>query len=164
MREALEQAEKDISVYREDIIAKLLEFARTDLLFFWGEKRDLYLKQQVEWQPILDWAGELLHINLKSTDGLEVPENEVLQNPLEQVLKLMSDKELACYYAAALNMRSNLLALALVKGRIDARTAGKLSYLEELWQNDLWGTDAEAESRREERCKELQEIEDYLKK
>ena len=164
MRRTLEQAEKDISAYREDIVFKLLEFARTDLLFFWGEKRDLYLKQQTEWQPILDWAGNLLHINLKTTDGLEVPENEVLQNPLEQVLRSMTDKELACYYAAALNMRSNLLALALVKGRIDSETAGKLSYLEELWQNDLWGTDVEAAGRRGERFQELQEIEDYLKK
>ena len=164
MKEALEQAEKDISAYREEIVAKLLEFARTDLLFFWGEKRELYLKQRAEWQPILDWAGKLLHIDLKSTDSLEVPENGALQNPLEQVLRSMTDKELACYYAAALNMRSNLLALALVKGRIDAETAGKLSYLEELWQNDLWGTDDEAVGRREERFKELHGIEDYLKK
>ena len=142
MKKTLDKAVKEIGQYREEIEKKLLEFARTDLLFFWGEKRDLYLKQKTEWQPIINWVEDALKV----------------------AFERMNDKELACYYAAALNMKSVLLALALIKGKINAETAGKLSYLEELWQNEMWGNDEEASRRRKERCDELVEIESYLKK
>ena len=164
MKETLDKAVKEIEQYREEIEKKLLEFARSDLLFFWGEKRDLYLKQKTEWQPIIDWIEESLKVKVNKTDKLDVPDNEEMQKPLKNVFDKMSNKELACYYAAALNMKSVLLALALVKGRIDAETAGKLSYLEELWQNEIWGSDDEAIKRRKERCEELALIESYLKK
>ncbi len=162
MKQKLDQAVTEIAQHREDIIAKLLEFAKTDLLFFWGENRELFLHQQEKWLPILDWAAQELRVNLQKTHTLDVPENSQLNGPLAQMLRAMSDKELACYYAAALNMRSTLLALALVKGRIHAEEACELSYLEELWQNKLWGKDEEAVSRRQERCEELKEIESYL--
>ncbi|MBE6468163.1 MAG: hypothetical protein E7004_06210 [Alphaproteobacteria bacterium] len=164
MKKTLDKAVKEIGQYREEIEKKLLEFARTDLLFFWGEKRDLYLKQKTEWQPIIDWVEESMKVKVKKTDKLDVPDNEEMQKPLKVAFAKMSDKELACYYAAALNMKSVLLALALVKGKINAQTAGKLSYLEELWQNEMWGNDEEAAKRRKERCDELVEIESYLKK
>lgn len=164
MKKTLDKAVKEIGQYREEIEKKLLEFARTDLLFFWGEKRDLYLKQKNEWQPIINWVEESLKVKVKKTDKLDTPDNEEMQKPLKTAFAKMSDKELACYYAAALNMKSVLLALALVKGRINAETAGKLSYLEELWQNEMWGADEEAVKRRKERCDELAIIESYLKK
>ena len=164
MRKTLDKATKEISCYKKDIIEKLLEFARTDLLFFWGEKRDLYLKQINEWQPILDWVQNLVKVEIKKTDKLDVPDNEKMQIPLKKIFEEMSDKELACYYAAALNMKSVLLALAMIKGRITAKEAGRLSYLEELWQNEKWGSDDDAVLKRKERCRELEVIEDYLKK
>lgn len=163
MKKILDQAVREIGEHREEIIAKLLELARTDLLFFWGENKDLFLRQKEKWMPILDWAGDLLKAKLEKTDKLDVPENKEMKAPMAKVLNEMSNKELACYYAAALNMRSALLALALVKGKIDAKEACDLSYLEELWQNEMWGTDPEAKEKRQERCEELQEIEKYLK-
>ena len=164
MKKILDKAVKEIGQYRGEVESKLLEFARTDLLFFWGEKRDLYLKQEKEWQPIINWVEDSLKVKVKKTDKLNTPDNEEMQKPLKTAFAKMSDKELACYYAAALNMKSVLLALALVKGKINAKTAGKLSYLEELWQNEMWGRDEEAVKRRKERCDELVEIESYLKK
>ena len=164
MKKILDKAVKEIGQYREEIEKKLLDFAKTDLLFFWSEKKDLYLKQKSEWQPIIDWVGDVLKVDVKITSSLDTPDNEEMQKPLKIVFSKMNDKEMACYYAAALNMKSVLLALALVKGKIDADTAGKLSYLEELWQNEIWGSDEEASNRRKERCDELLEIESYLKK
>lgn len=164
MHNILDKAVNEISLYRDDIVEKLLEFAKTDLLFFWGDKRDLYMRQQKEWQPILDWVKELIDVEVNTTDKIDVPNNDKIQIPLKNIFVEMSDKELACYYAASLNMKSVLLALALIKGRIDANEAGRLSYLEELWQNEMWGTDDDAEKRRLERCSELKKIESYLKR
>ena len=164
MKKTLDKAVKEIELYREEIENKLLEFARSDLLLFWGEKRDLYLKQKTEWQPIIDWIEESLKVRVNKTDRLDIPDNEAMQKPLKKAFAKMNSKELACYYAAALNMKSVLLALALVKGKINAETAGRLSYLEELWQNEIWGADEEAVKRRKDRCDELAVIESYLKK
>lgn len=163
MKNELEKAMKEIGLYRKDVEEKILEFARTDLLFFWGEKKELFEKQQKEWQPILDWVEERINARIKTTTSLNVPDNEFLQHPLKVIVEEMSDKELACFYAAALNMKSVLLGLALIKGRIDAEEAGRLSYLEELWQNEIWGKEIEAQKRREERCEELKVIERFLR-
>lgn len=164
MQKTLDKAVREIAEYRNDIEAKLLEYAKTDLLFFWGEKRDLYIRQKDEWQPILDWVENLAKVEIAKTDKLDVPDNSRLQKPLAKIFAAMNDKELACYYAATLNMKSVLLALALVKGRISAQKAGELAYLEELWQNEMWGTDCEAQKRRDERCAELKIIESFLNK
>ena len=163
MKNELEKAMKEIGLYRKDVEEKILEFARTDLLFFWGEKKELFEKQQKEWKPILDWVEERINARIKTTTSLDVPDNEFLQHPMKVVVEEMSDKELACFYAAELNMKSVLLALALIRGRIDAEEAGRLSYLEELWQNEIWGKEIEAQKRREERCEELKVIERFLR-
>ena len=76
MQKELDQAVLEIKDYRKDIIQKLLEFAATDVLFFWGEKKELYLRQEQEWRPILDWAENLLKVKLETTCSLNVPKNE----------------------------------------------------------------------------------------
>ena len=162
IKDILKQSVSEIKLHKKDIVNKLLEFARTDLLFFWAEKKELLLRQQEQWFPILEWAENLMNITLSKTQSLDMPKNDVLQNPLAEILQKMTDKELACFYLAALNMRSVLLALALIKRRITAETAYQLSYLEELWQNEKWGIEEEAVCRREERHKELLEIESFL--
>ena len=76
----------------------------------------------------------------------------------------LSDKELSGFYVAALNMRSVLLALALVKGKISASEAFELSELEELYQARKWGVDQIAETRRDSIKKILISAEQYLRK
>lgn len=162
MENILDKAVDEIKRYKSKIIAELMEFAKTDLLLFWDDKPDLYLQQEKEWGPILTWVEQELNIKLNKSCNLEVPNNMEFQNLLKMVLVNMPDKELACYYAAALNMKSVLLALALIKGRVDAENASRLSYLDELWQNNLWGIDEEALARRADRGNELKKIEGYL--
>ena len=60
-------------------------------------------------------------------------------------------------------MKSVLLAIALVKKKLNADEAFNAAYLEELWQAESWGVEEEAEKRRSELKKELHEIEDFLK-
>ena len=106
-----------------------------------------------------------MHTEIVTTDGLDVPkENEKIVDELKVFLEKLSDKKLTALYLAALDMRSVILAMALVQGRLDAEEAYKAAWLEELWQAEKWGIDPEADSKRLEQKKDLQEIEAFLKR
>ncbi len=161
--EKLKQATEEIAQYRQDIIKRLLQYAGTDLLLFWGTNKDLVAKQEKLWQPLLEWAKEEFQTQFVKTQQLDVPiQDKQTGVRLKLFLESLSDKELAAYYLAALNMRSVLLAAALVKGRITAKQAFEAAYLEELYQAEVWGSDDEAEAKRQERLQELCDIEKFL--
>lgn len=158
----LEQAVKEIDINRVKMQKQLLDFAETDLLFFFSDKPELVVWQQQKWQPIIEWAEELFGIKIHVTSELAVPDNHELKDVLPKMFQEVSDKEFCCWYAATLNLRSVLLGLAMIKGKISAQKATELSYLEELWQNEQWGEDEQALSVRRQKNEELSEIESFL--
>lgn len=164
MQTDLKAALKDVSQNREAVIDKLVEFSGTDMLLFWGENKDLIERQQQLWQPILDWAQQTMDMELKTTQGIDVPEqDEETGTRMRAFLNSLSDRELLAFFKAALDMRSVLLAAALVKGRLTAEQAFEAAFVEELWQSENWGVVEEAQQRREELKAELIEIENFLK-
>lgn len=164
MTEKLQKLTEDIGEHRAEIIDKLVQFSLTDMLLFWGQEKDLIARQEEEWAPLLKWAQQELDAQMVTTHGLNVPEeNKASGYKLKKFMEGLSDKELVAFYAAALNMRSVLLAAALVKGRINAEQAFKAAYLEELWQSENWGTDEDSEKRRGELKEELLQIEHFLR-
>lgn len=164
MKEQLEKMSRDVAQQRSEIIDKLVQFSLTDLLLFWGTDKDLIARQEAQWGPLLQWVKEELDSPFVKTQGLEVPEeNKEVGYRLKRFLEGLSDKELTAFYSAALDMRSVLLAAALVKGRINADEAFRAAFLEELWQSENWGTVDDAEQKRMELKQELVEIEKFLK-
>ena len=160
----LTQATKEIVAYRTDIINNLLKFATMDMLLFWGTDESLQAKQAEEWEPVLKWAREEFGGKYKATQSLEIQkENLDSGEGLKNFLEKLSDKQLAAFYLAALNMRSVLLASALVKGKINSEQAYKAASLEEIFQAEKWGKDIEAEAKRKERKQELTDIEKFLR-
>ena len=126
----LEKTAKEIGKSREEIIDRLVQFALTDMLLFWGQNKSLVERQEKTWGPLLEWANEEINTKFIRTQGLDVPEQEKTSGyRLKMFLEKLSDKELAAFYAAALNMKSVLLAAALVKGRINAKQAFEAAYL-----------------------------------
>lgn len=160
----LEKAAVEIGADRREIADKIENFMMTDMLLFWGTEKDLVVRQEKLWGPILEWAKQVFEADFVKTHGLDVPEqDEKSGEKLRSFINNLSDRELAAFYLAALNMRSVLLAAALVKGRISAEEAYKAAYLEELWQAENWGADEEAEKKRGELRCELIDIEKFLK-
>lgn len=160
----LKAALADIAANREEIIDKLVQFSQTDMLLFWGENKDLMERQKLLWGPILQWASDSMELKLKTTSSLDVPEQEKKTGyKMRLFLKSLSDKELLAFFKAALDMRSVLLAAALVKGRLTAEDAFHAAFIEELWQSENWGVVEEAEQKRNELKQELIEIEKFLK-
>lgn len=165
MTENLQIMMQDVGQHREEIINKLVQFSLTDMMFFWGQERDLIESQEKEWTPLLEWAKQEFETDFVITNGLDVPEeNKQSGYRLKLFMEGLSDKELTAFYVAALNMRSVLLAVALVKGKVNAEQAFKASFLEELWQAKNWGSDEDANQRLAALKQELIEVEAFLKK
>ena len=163
--EKLKLAVDEIKEHRQDIIAKLVMFSKTDSLLFWGKDDELAAKQEQLWTPILIWAGKALHADYKTTDGLQtVEQSKTALTGMQNFMENMSDKELAAFYLASMNTKSELLAAALVKGHINAEQAFNAACLEELYQAEKWGHDKFADSRRETLKNELCDIEKFLQK
>ena len=161
----LEKTAKEIAKNREEVINRLVQFALTDMLLFWGQNKELVERQEKIWGPILKWASYEVNTKFIKTQSLDVPsQEEKSAERLKMFMESLSNKELAAFYVAALNMKSVLLASALIKGKINAKQAFEAAYLEELWQAENWGVEEEAEKRRQEVRLELKDIEEFLKK
>ncbi len=161
--EKLKQAVGEIQERREDVIDRLLQFAPTDSLLFWGNNEDLVKKQEQLWSPVLNWANREINTKYITTRDLNVPEqDEYSLNNLKNFMENLSDKELAAFYLASVNMKSELLAAALVKGHISAEQAFDAANLEELWQTEHWGKESVSEERRQSLKRELHDIEQFL--
>lgn len=156
--------EKDIKENKTQIIKKLAEFSFSDVLLFWSGNEDIKKIQNEKWSPILHWIDERFALKMEKTETLKVLEsNEQNRKSFEDILDEMPIRTLSCFYLAAVRMQSPLLALALVENKITASEAFELSYLEEIYQNQKWGSDLAAENKRQSIKNELQEIEKYLK-
>lgn len=155
--------EQDVQKNKNAIIDRLVNFALNDVLLFWSTDKKVQKEQEKNWSPIIVWANQTVNVDFKKTDSLEVQsENVNTSSRLKDYLSSLSDKELSGFYIAALNMRSVLLALALVKGKINANKAFELSELEELYQARKWGTEPVAEARRNSIKNLLISTEKYL--
>ena len=121
-------------------------------------------RKQKLWRQILDWAQQKVNVHLKTTQGIDVPEQEEEMNSrLRTFLDGLDDRQLLAFFKAALDMRSVLLAAALVKGKISAEQAFEAAFVEELWQSENWGVVEETAQRWKQLKSELKEIETFLK-
>lgn len=164
MKENWNTAVEEISKKRDEVIEKLLHFSLTDMLLFWSDNKELLQYQKKLWQPVLDWVQQALKVQLKITNTINVPQQD--ENTGQQIREFLiglNDKELAAFFKAALNMRSVLLAAALVKGKIGAEEAFEAAYAEEIWQAKHWGSVEEAEQKRQQLKEELLDIESFLR-
>jgi chaperone required for assembly of F1-ATPase len=130
-------------------IDAIAEYGETDLLCYRGEDHRLAAVQALEWQPLLDWAAEALDAPLIVTIGIR----HVAQPPaslaaLKRAVAALPPLELTAIGLVVPLLGSLVLGLALAHGRLDGAEATRLARVDESWQQDFWGEDAEALARR----------------
>lgn len=156
--------QEDVENHREEIIEKLIIFSRSDALLFWSPDESLRKEQEKLWLPVLVWANNTLNTDFKSTTGLEVENTDKKRYfELKNFLEGLSGKEITALYLTAINTRSVLLGVAMVKGYGNAEQIFDLAELEELYQANRWGREEVAEARRQSIKDTLKSIEKYLK-
>lgn len=158
---------RDVEQYvlqnKEKIVSLLAEYVLTDTILFWSDEKDLNFLQQEKWQPIIDFVNKEIGINLQKTYKITPPnENNLYQEAFKIYIRTLYLKELTALYLGATELKSVLLSIAFVKKKISATEAFNLSFLEEFFQNKSWGTDKEAENKKEQIKETILKIEEYL--
>ena len=149
---------------RKVMIAQILGFARSDLVCYRAEfPAELVARQSASWDPLLTWAVSVYGANLRRGNGIAfVAQTDEALSSLERALSKHSHFALAALHTAAHVSGSAIVALALAAGRLDPESAFAVSHLDEIYQAERWGSDAEAEVRRQTVKKELFEIHRYF--
>ncbi len=128
---------------------EVLAYATTDLLCYRAAAPpDLVARQEQAWQPLLDWAASTFGARLTVTTAiLPIEQPEAAVQRLRAAVEALADWPLVGLHAATTALGSLVLGLALAAGRIDAGQALTASLLDELFEIERWGPDAETERR-----------------
>jgi chaperone required for assembly of F1-ATPase len=130
-----------------DAIAR---YAESDLLCYRAETpEELVARQAREWQPWLDWVALTYDAPLRVARGVGyVKQHRDSVAALRRAVAKLDVAALAALGVAVPALGSLVLGLALAEARLDAATAHSLGALDELYQAEAWGEDAEAVTRR----------------
>ena len=136
---------------RARIVGEVAGYGRADMLCYRAEAPpELVRRQHERWQPWLDWAAEMHGARLAVAHGVMFAEQPpAALAALARAVEAQDDWRLAALMQATHAMGSLVLGLALVAGRIEAEAASALAALDETYQIERWGEDAEAAARRD---------------
>lgn len=152
---------RDLADYAIDIVAQdresaingLLPYAETDTLCYRGDAGEALHERQLEvWEPLLTTAETRWDIHFNRIEGIiHQPQPPQTMQRLRGVLAAEGDFTLAALNTLASLSASLVIGLAALASDADAEALWNAANLEEDWQAELWGKDAEAEARRERR-------------
>lgn len=154
-----------VSQERDAVVASVLAYAETDLLCYRAEQpAALVERQAATWQPLLDWAALELDAPMAVTRGVlptSQPRSSV--EALRTVLDRFDDFHLAAVGHATGLSGSIVVALALAAARVTAEQAFDAASIDEAYQLETWGADAEAAARLAHQRREIAATDRFLR-
>jgi len=142
---------------RPEVIAAVMRFAEHELLCYRAsEPAELVARQAEVWDPMLDWAARRYDARLSVAKGLmSVTQPAGALEKLREAVAGYDNYALAALHVMASVTGSLVLALALADGAISPAQAFLLSRLDEDYQAERWGADAEAVARARALAREM---------
>jgi chaperone required for assembly of F1-ATPase len=135
---------------RDLIVNEVADYAGTDLLCYRAEHPPaLTALQHAVWQPLIEWASQRYGAILAVTSGVVPAEQSPsAMQAFAAAVAAQDDFRLTALHTLTACCGSIVIALALMEGRLDAEAAFTTSQLDETFQIEAWGEDAEAATRR----------------
>ncbi len=135
-----------ISPEREPFARGLAQFGESDLLCYRAEGPAPLVRRQAEhWDPILDWARRRFDVAFEIAIGIvHRPQPPATLDRLYATVLARTPVELAGLSPLVTVSSSLLIALAVADQAIGLDAAWNAATLDEQWQTEKWGEDAEA--------------------
>ena len=143
----------------EETRAEIAAYAGSDLLCYRADApQTLAERERAAFDPVLDWAAQALGARFRLAAGvMHVAQPSEALAALRAALDAFDDPAGLAALAAMTSLTgSALLALAVAHGRVTAKEAWRAAHLDEDFQAERWGADAEALARREARWREME--------
>jgi len=135
-----------IALDRAAFARGLADYGGSDLLCYRAEApAPLVARQAATWDPILAWARRRYDVDFEVISGIiHRPQPPATFERLTRAVEARDAFELAGLSPLVTVSGSLVVALALAEGGIDLETAWAAASLDEQWQIEKWGDDAEA--------------------
>jgi chaperone required for assembly of F1-ATPase len=132
---------------RAQFAAGLARYAQGDLACYRAEgPPELVERQAEQWDALLDWARRRFDVDFRTTSGIiHVAQPQATVDRLAYAVLAMDAFRLAALSPLVTIGGSLVAALALAEAAIGVEQAWHAVSIDERWQLERWGSDAEAE-------------------
>jgi chaperone required for assembly of F1-ATPase len=136
----------------------LAVYGESDLTCYRADAPEPLVRRQAEaWDPVIAWARRRFDVDFEVITG--VMHRAQPPRTVEQLGRALAARDafrLAALAPLVTISGSLLIALALDEGEIDPETAWAAATVDEAWQAQQWGEDAEATARMQARRAEFE--------
>jgi chaperone required for assembly of F1-ATPase len=142
---------------RAAFAASLAEYAQGDLLCYRADgPRALIERQEQHWDGLLAWARRRYDVEFVVTSGLmHVAQPTATIERLSHAVSVLDPFRLAGLSPLVTIGGSLIAALAMLEKAISPEAAWDAASIDECWQLEQWGADAEAEAALENRRRDF---------
>ena len=150
---------------REPVADEIAAYAGSDVVCYLAEHpTPLVERQRREWEPWRDWAAREMGLALEPVAGIvHRPQSPDAIARVKAHAMAMDDFRLTGLATAVPLLGSAVLALAVEQGALAGGAAFELSRIDELFQEEQWGVDAEAAERTEARRAEAELLDRWFR-
>jgi chaperone required for assembly of F1-ATPase len=133
---------------RQTFAAGLARYAEADLACYRADgPRGLVARQEESWDPLLAWARRRFDVDFATTCGIvHVDQPGATVERLAHAVAALDPFRLAALSSLVTIGGSLVAALAVVEKAITPEAAWDAVSVDERWQLEKWGADAEAEA------------------
>lgn len=126
--------------------ASLATYAESDLLYYRAESpAELIAREAAAWDPLLAWARDRYDVHFETVHGImHRPQPEATLARLTDAVASRTAFSLVALQPIVTIAGTLVGALALAEKAVDADTLWTAAIVDEAWQAELWGEDAEA--------------------
>ncbi len=146
-----------IAAHCESFAAGIARYGESDLLCYRAEgPSELIAREATAWDPLLEWARRRYDVTFRVTQGI-IP----VEQPTETLERLgvavgMLDAFTLAGLSTLVTLSGSLVCgLAIVDGGHDADVVWSASEIDEAWEVEQWGEDADAAARSAQRRAEF---------
>lgn len=147
-----------------DFAAGVARYAQSDLLCYRADGPEaLVARQAAAWNPLLDWARARYDVAFAVTQGIiPVPQPEETLARLGAAVAALDPFRLTGMSTLVTLSGSLVCGLAVVEGGHDPVAVWQAAEIDEAWQVEQWGEDAEAAARSARRAAEFATAADFI--